>query len=175
MTRPRMRAQKQSAIDPAHEPSAGPLREQIEHAARGDATAFRELFERYRERVFRYALVRLGRADDANDVVQEVFLSVWQSLPSFTYEHEGSFPAWLFRIASRRVGDRVRLRMRHDALPLEEAPEGRVEFERLAVSRRVLAEGLACPPDSVRCCCCDSWWGSRSGRSPWPWTRRRRP
>src|SRR5437660_7110534 len=125
------------------EASPSTLREEIERAAGGDADAFRLLFERYHQRVFRYSVVRLGRTDESNDLVQDIFLSVWKALPTFTYQHEGSFPAWLFRIASRRLGDRIRQRIRHVALPLEEAPEGRVEFEGLAVSRRLLAEGLA--------------------------------
>ena|SRR5437867_6807258 len=126
------------------------LREQIERAAQGDTLSFQRLFERYHDRVFRYAYLRVGRVDEANDLVQDVFLSVWRALPSFRYEHEGSFPAWLFRIASRRVGDGIRQRIRHHALPLEDAPEGHVEFEGLAVSRRLLVEGLARLPERQR-------------------------
>jgi RNA polymerase sigma-70 factor (ECF subfamily) len=142
-----MRAEEAFAGAPE---SGAPLREDISRAAGGDAAAFRGLFERYHDRLFRYAFARLGRSEDANDVVQEIFLSVWRALPTFEYHHEGSFPAWLFRIASRRVGDRVRVRRRHDALPLDEAPEGRVEFEGLAVSRRLLTESLAKLPDRQR-------------------------
>ena len=126
------------------------LRGLTERASRGDAVAFRELFDRYVERVFRYGYVRLGRSDEANDFVQDVFLSVWKSLPSFRYEHEGSFPAWLFRIASRRVGDRIKQRVRHQVVSLEEAPEGAVEFEGQAVSRRLLTAGLATLPGRQR-------------------------
>jgi RNA polymerase sigma-70 factor (ECF subfamily) len=122
----------------------------VERASSGDQLSFRELFERYHDRVYRYAFVRLGRAEDANDLVQEVFLSVWQGLPSFRYEHEGSFPAWLFRIASRRVSDRIRHRVRHPAVPLEDAPEGAVDFEGHAVSRRVLMVALAALPERQR-------------------------
>src|SRR5437867_11803827 len=80
------------------------LREQIERAAQGDTLSFQRLFERYHDRVFRYAYLRVGRVDEANDLVQDVFLSVWRALPSFRYVHEGSFPAWPFRIASGRGG-----------------------------------------------------------------------
>src|SRR5438876_11857484 len=80
------------------------LRDEVEGACRGDPASFRLLFERYHHRVYRYAYARLGRADESSDLVQDVFLSVWRALPSFTYEHEGSFPAWLFRIASPRLG-----------------------------------------------------------------------
>ena len=127
-----------------------PLQAAIERAAAGDQASFRDLFQRYHDRVYRYAFVRLGRAEDAGDMVQDVFLSVWRALPGFRYEHEGSFPAWLFRIASRRVGDRIRHRIRHEALPLEEAPEVGVEFEGAVVSRRLLLGGLAGLPQRQR-------------------------
>lgn len=131
-------------------PTASTLQEDIERAARGDQAAFRLLFERYHQRVHRYALVRLGKADEANDLVQDVFLSVWRALPTFQYVHEGSFPAWLFRIASRRLGDRVRQLVRHQTVGLEDAPEEHVEFEGQAVSRRLLAEALTKLPERQR-------------------------
>jgi RNA polymerase sigma-70 factor (ECF subfamily) len=146
-----MRAEEASpAVAPPLDTTHATLRGLVERASNGDADAFREIFERFAERVFRYGYLRLGRSEEANDLVQDVFLSVWKALPSFTYEHEGSFPAWLFRIASRRLGDRVRQHVRHAAVPLEEAPEGHVEFEGLAVSRRVLADGLGRLPDKQR-------------------------
>src|SRR2546423_15718272 len=128
-----MRAEEEPLGPPASTGASfgtlGTLREVIDRAARGDTAAFRMLFDRYQQRVYRYAHARLGRPDEANDLVQEVFLSVWRALPTFTYEHEGSFPALLFRIAPRRLGDPGRQRIRHHTLPLEEAPEGHGEFQ----------------------------------------------
>ena len=122
----------------------------IQRASRGDESSFRELFERYHDRVYRYGFVRLGRADEASDLVQDVFLSIWQNLPTFRYEHEGSFPGLVFRIAARRVSDRIRQRIRRPSVPLEEAPEGRVEFEGGAISRRLLLQALGELPERQR-------------------------
>jgi RNA polymerase sigma-70 factor, ECF subfamily len=122
----------------------------VERASEGDHGAFRELFERYHDRVWRYGLIRLGRDEDANDLVQDVFLSIWQVLPTFTYEHEGSFPGLVFRIAARRVSDRIRQRVRRPAVPLEDAPEASVEFEGGAVARGVLLQALAEIPERQR-------------------------
>src|SRR2546430_4444946 len=126
------------------------LRALVERASAGDQASFRELFERYHDRVWRYAYLRLGRNEDASDLVQDVFLSVWQVLPTFRYEHEGSFPGLVFRIAARRVTDRVRQRVRRPAVPLEEAPEGAVEVEGGAGAREVLVEALALIPERQR-------------------------
>ena len=119
----------------------------VERASAGDHAAFRDLFERYHDRLWRYAYLRLGRNEDASDVVQDVFLSIWQLLPTFRYEHEGSFPGLVFRIAARRVSDRVRHRVRRPTVPLDEAPEAWMEFEGGAVSRRILLQALAEIPE----------------------------
>jgi len=58
----------------------------------------------------------LRQSADAEDVVQDAFLSAWRSLPSF----EGSsFRAWIFRIVTNRALDKLRARRRHGEVPLE--------------------------------------------------------
>ncbi len=62
----------------------------------------------------------LGSGADAEDVVQDAFLSAWRSMRGF----EGtSFRAWLFRIATNRALDVLRARKRRAELPLD-PPEG---------------------------------------------------
>lgn len=52
--------------------------ELVRAIAQGDERAFRELFDRYWEPMVHKALLKLGSAADARDVVQEVFFEVWQ-------------------------------------------------------------------------------------------------
>ncbi len=122
----------------------------IEQAGRGDVDAFKDLFERYGQRIFRYAHTRLGRTEDAQDAAQDVFLAAWQGLPKFHYEHAGSFPGWLFGIARHVVADHHRRGFRRRWEPLDEAPEGSVEFEGRLLSRHVLVEELARLPETQR-------------------------
>jgi RNA polymerase sigma-70 factor (ECF subfamily) len=122
----------------------------VERAGLGDVDAFRGLFDRYGQRILRYAHTRLGRSEDAQDAVQDVFLAAWQGLPTFRYEHPGSFPGWLFGIARHVVADHHRRGFRHRYDPLDDAPEGSVEFEGGLLSRRVLVEELARLPESQR-------------------------
>jgi RNA polymerase sigma-70 factor (ECF subfamily) len=114
----------------------------IQRAAEGDIDAFRVLFERYVDRVRRYTRVKLGTREDGDDAVQDVFLAAWRGLPRFRYEHEGSFPGWLFGIARHVVAQHRRDKGQTVQVPIEEAPEGLVEFEGTAVSRRLLVEEL---------------------------------
>lgn len=114
------------------------LKEVVARASGGDVDAFRVLFDRYEERVRAYTRVRLGWGEDAGDAVQDVFLAAWSGLPNFRYEHEGSFPGWLFGIARHVVGEHRRRRGRTVLVPLDEAPETTVEFEGQSLSRRLL-------------------------------------
>lgn len=126
------------------------LEQLVESAGRGEVDAFRALFERYAQRVFRYAHTRLGRAEDAQDASQDVFLAAWQGLPSFRYEHPGSFPGWLFGIARNVVAEHHRRAFRRRWVSLDEAPEGSVDFEGRLLSQRVLVEELGRLPETQR-------------------------
>ncbi len=76
----------------------------------GDREAFRLLYSRYADRLYRYAVLRLGDEAAAEDVVQEVFLSVWQGAAAF--EGRSSVATWLFGVAHNKVGEALRGRAR---------------------------------------------------------------
>lgn len=74
-----------------------PSRALIERALAGDASAFREIFRNHRQDVARVVYRMLGPSADAEDVVQEVFLHVYRSLP--TFRGDSRFTTWLYRLA----------------------------------------------------------------------------
>lgn len=65
-------------------------------AQRGDEAGFEQLFLRYRAALLRVARSRLPRDDDAEDVVQETFLSAYRSRATFDPRY--SFRTWLWTI-----------------------------------------------------------------------------
>ena len=73
----------------------------------GDPRAIDELYERFRRPAF--ALARRILADDslAEDVLQEVFLSVWRD-PSAYERGKGSVAAWLLAVVHHKAVDAVR-------------------------------------------------------------------
>src|SRR5712692_1789169 len=92
----------------------------IERARGGDTRAFEDLARREERALYRHALRIVGVPSDAEDVVQDAFLSAWRSIRSF----EGaSFRAWLLRIATNRSLDLLRARKRRPELPLEPPSE----------------------------------------------------
>jgi RNA polymerase sigma-70 factor, ECF subfamily len=68
------------------------------HAAqRGDKRAFAQLVETYERRVYNLARKMMRNPQDAEDVLQETFLSVYRHLD--TFRGDSSFATWLYRIA----------------------------------------------------------------------------
>lgn len=71
--------------------------------------------------VKKYVHSRLApRADQADDIVQDVFLAAWKNLPA--YRGSSSFQSWLMGIARNKVKDYYRASLR-EAEPLESAKE----------------------------------------------------
>ena len=85
-------------------------------AALGDNQAFDEIAIRYQARVYRLACRLVGQ-DDAPDVVQEGFLSVYRNLKSF--RHESRFATWLYRIVTNAALMHLRARTRRPVESLE--------------------------------------------------------
>lgn len=79
----------------------------IQIAQEGNAEAFGEIYERYAQQVFRFLYAHLDSRLDAEDLTEEVFLRVWQSLSNFR-EQGAPFIAFLFRIARNALIDHYR-------------------------------------------------------------------
>ncbi len=69
----------------------------VERFNRGDASAFSELFKRHQKDVARLVVRMLGSTGDVQDVMQEVFLQVFRSLPEF--KGNSRLSTWIYRVA----------------------------------------------------------------------------
>lgn len=95
----------------------------IARAQEGDTDAFRQIFVRHRGDVTRIVYRMLGPSADVEDVVQDVFLNVYRSLPSF--RGDAKFSTWLYRLATnvtRMHLRRGRSRPRFADVEVPEAP-----------------------------------------------------
>jgi RNA polymerase sigma-70 factor (ECF subfamily) len=72
-------------------------RELILAAQHGDRGAFKEIYDRFRDRVYNLAYYSLGEALAAEDALQIVFMKVHQALPGFRFE--SALATWIYRIA----------------------------------------------------------------------------
>jgi RNA polymerase sigma-70 factor (ECF subfamily) len=78
----------------------------IEDAQRGRSEAFDVLVDLYASRLYGFLYRLTSNRDDAQELVQEVFVRVVRTIER--YEHDGRFEAWLFRIAANLARDRIR-------------------------------------------------------------------
>ncbi|HET9316338.1 MAG TPA: sigma-70 family RNA polymerase sigma factor, partial [Vicinamibacteria bacterium] len=70
----------------------------------GDEAAWQALVSRYTRRVFNLAYRFVGRVDEAEDLTQDIFVKVYQSLSRYRSE-EGAFSTWLTTVARNQSID----------------------------------------------------------------------
>lgn len=85
----------------------------------GDRDAFEALLTRYERPIYNVAMRMLKHQEDARDVVQSVFLRVFERLHQFDFEHR--FYSWIYRIAINESIDILNRRSR--VAPLDEDTE----------------------------------------------------
>ncbi|GAB3580847.1 RNA polymerase sigma factor [Hymenobacter daeguensis] len=83
------------------EPVAAGEAELIAQLQLGSEAAFRTLVERYQGRIYRTVLSLLRNAEEAEDVAQEVFVEVHQTIGRF--RGEAALSTWLYRLATSRA------------------------------------------------------------------------
>ena len=86
----------------------------IERYRHGDREAFAELVIRYQRPIYNAAFWILRRAEDANDVTQDVFLKVAERLDEYDAQHK--FFSWIYRIAVNEALNLLRRNGREEAL-----------------------------------------------------------
>jgi RNA polymerase sigma-70 factor (ECF subfamily) len=123
----------------------------LRRARAGEWDARDALFDRFGKVVFDTAYRLTKNRDDAQDVVQEVFLGLPGALRS--YEGRGSFEGWLRRVAARRALMLLRSRRqkREVSIDIETAPRvgGAVPPDRVE-DRVAIEEGIASLKDGQR-------------------------
>lgn len=127
----------------------------IEGLRRGDQAAFTELVETRQSLVYNTVLGLLQNAEDAEDVTQEVFIKVYESIGQF--KGESALSTWIYRIAVTRSLEHLRMKKRkkrfafltslfgenneplhepkefnHPGVQLDNREKGRVLFARIA-------------------------------------------
>jgi RNA polymerase sigma-70 factor (ECF subfamily) len=131
----RLMSRKRDHPDPS--PSDPEL---VVRAARGDAGAFGDLYERYLDEIFRFIFYRILDQDEAEDLTERVFLKAWEALPRGS-RPVSNFRAWLYRVARNQVIDRHRTHK--PTVPLEEVTtlrDGATAPEAAAEAREESAE-----------------------------------
>jgi len=94
----------------------------VNRCLEGDQAAFAFLVEKYKGAVHAYAYHRLLDYQEAQDIVQEVFIKAYRKLAQLKWPHR--FQSWLYTIASNECSTWLRehLKDREQEVPLEDVP-----------------------------------------------------
>jgi len=82
----------------------------IEQLKQGDQSAFKFIVDTWKDMVYNTALSIVQQEEDAEDVTQEVFVQVYQSIEGF--KRESKFSTWLYRITLSKAMDHERRKKR---------------------------------------------------------------
>jgi len=82
----------------------------IEKLKQGDESAFKKIVETWQDMVYNTAIGILQNAEDAEDVAQEVFVQVYESIKGF--KAESKLSTWLYRITVSKSLDHLRKKKR---------------------------------------------------------------
>ncbi|MQY40809.1 ECF RNA polymerase sigma-E factor [Streptomyces sp. RB17] len=100
-------------------------------ASEGDEDAFALLVRRHSRSLLLLATHILGNPQDAEEAVQDAFVSAWRRLPEF--RHGAAFTTWIYRITVNRCLNARR--RRRPPLPLDEVAEPAAHEARSSPSR----------------------------------------
>jgi RNA polymerase sigma-70 factor (ECF subfamily) len=128
-------------------PGADPL---PANRAAGDRRAFAALYDRFAERLYRAAVGMLGRREDAEDTVQEVFMAVLKAQPRLNESQD--LTAYLFTALRRAAGRCAARRARgpvlcETALDETAASTGQIDKYPNPYSQRLQRAMLALPAE----------------------------
>ena len=126
--------------------------ELLDRCLAGEDSAWEALLKAYSRKIYNLCYRFTGRVEEAEDVTQEVFIKVFQTLKSY-HAAQGSFGTWLNRVARNHLVDHYRRARKdrvtsslEDELPEAEQqpsphmePTGQVESRE---RREVLQQGL---------------------------------
>jgi len=93
---------------------------------RGDMVAFNSLVDRYKDRLMNVIGRMLSSTEEAEDVVQETFVRVYQHRQSFNFQH--CFSTWIYTIALNLARNELRKRKRFKFLDITDMQGAEVEL-----------------------------------------------
>lgn len=80
----------------------------IKNFLNGDNKSFEELLSRHKNRVFAFIMSKVKNRDITEDIFQDTFIKVINSLKKGKYNEEGKFLPWMMRISHNLVIDHFR-------------------------------------------------------------------
>lgn len=90
----------------------------VARARAKDEAAFEELVSRYEDKLYRLAMRFVRNETDAQEILQDAFLSAWRNLP--TFEGRAQFGSWMYRVTVNAALMLLRSRNRHPEVTVDD-------------------------------------------------------
>ena len=90
----------------------------VEAIKKGDELAFQEIVGRYSQKVFNLAMRLTRNQEDAEEVLQDVFITVFNKIDSF--EGKSQFSSWLYRVTANTAFMKLRRRKNKESVSFED-------------------------------------------------------
>ena len=126
----------------------------VQHAQQGVEHAFKQLVQRYNERIFNVCYRIVGNDQDAEEAAMDAFLACYQGLGSF--EGRSRFSTWLYQIARRCAYKQISRRPpESESINDLEIPEDRLTMQpdknfREREIREKVEQAVALLPDHLK-------------------------
>src|SRR5688572_12566161 len=105
-------------------------RDLIRRMRNGDDAAFREFFDAYFPRLYRFALARVRQEEAAEDIAQAVIVLAIRK--AGTWRGEAALFTWLCTLCRHEVSAHCRRHQHQEVTVLDDMPEVRAQLEALA-------------------------------------------
>ena len=100
----------------------------IQGFLKGSSECFEQLVTRYETKVFNLAMRLTRNQEDAEEVLQDVFVTVYRKLEGF--EGKSRFSSWLYRVTANAAFMKLRKRKTERAIPVEDISAAVVQSQR---------------------------------------------
>ena len=83
----------------------------IQAIQQGNSWAFEKLYNKYFQRIYSFVMIKSGgNIPLSQDVTSETFLKAFENISKFVCDENGSFSAWLYRIAYNSFIDAIKVK-----------------------------------------------------------------
>lgn len=99
----------------------------VEMIKRGTPRTYRELVKRYRSKIFAYLFRLVGHRDEAEDLLQNVFVKVYSNIGKV--DTRKKFSSWIYRIAHNEAVNFLKKRSRRQLISIEDIQSSKDKLE----------------------------------------------
>ncbi|MDO9231344.1 MAG: RNA polymerase sigma factor [bacterium] len=104
--------------------------ELVEIVRNSDQERYGEIIERYQGKLFAYLFRLIGSRDEAQDILQDVFLKAYRNLQS--YDSARKFSSWIYRIAHNEAVNFIKRRALKRFIPWEDIAATKDKLEMMS-------------------------------------------